>query len=144
MNPNALKPKNNQTHSMSHSSLLPQSTGIGGSNTSAISSSTATAASSTKSPSNNNAIDQSNKCNLFQCSYANLMPNTSSSVKDQLQQIQLPQQPSTSSMSISTSATTSAAVAATAAAVTPNPGTILTIFSRQKALLENFFSHLVV
>lgn len=57
---NALKPKNNQTHSVSQTSL--QSTGI------------TTAASTKPSPP---SVDKSNKCQLLQCSYANLTPNTS-------------------------------------------------------------------
>lgn len=62
---NALKPKNNQTHSVSHTSL---STGI------------TTAASAKPSPP---TIDKSNKCHLLQCSYANLTPNSSQTQKDQ-------------------------------------------------------------
>lgn len=60
---NALKPKNNQTHSVSQTSL--QSTGV-------------TTAASTKSPP---TVDKSNKCHLLQCSYANLPANASQ--KDQ-------------------------------------------------------------
>lgn len=60
---NALKPKNNQTHSVSQTSL--QSTGV-------------TTAASTKSPP---TVDKSNKCHLVQCSYANLPANASQ--KDQ-------------------------------------------------------------
>lgn len=62
---NALKPKNNQTHSVSQTSLQ-SSSGI------------TTAASTKQCPP---SIENSNKCHLLQCSYANLMPN--SSHKDQ-------------------------------------------------------------
>ncbi|CRL00953.1 CLUMA_CG014266, isoform B [Clunio marinus] len=61
---NALKPKNNQTHSVSQTSL--QSTGI------------ATVTSKKHNPS---AVDEYNKCQLLQCSYANLTPY--STQKDQ-------------------------------------------------------------
>lgn len=60
---NALKPKNNQTHSVSQTSLT---TGI------------STAALAKQSSS---SLDKSNQCHLLQCSYANLTPT--SSQKDQ-------------------------------------------------------------
>lgn len=56
---NALKPKNNQTHSVSQTSL---SSGI-------------TTAASTKQ--STPTVDKSNKCHLLQCSYANLTPSSS-------------------------------------------------------------------
>lgn len=98
LNQNALKPKNNQTHSVSQMSL--QSTGMA---TSTVS------LNKCHNTTSNAVVDKTkNKCSVIQCSY----PTTTCNKEQQ----QPPSQPSTSTSSISIST------------ITTNNGTISTIF----------------
>lgn len=89
MNQNALKPKNNQTHSVSQISL--QSTGIA--------TSAASLNKSVNNSSNVAAVDKTSKCSVIQCSYPTL---TSTSCNKEQQAPSPSPSTSTSNTSIST------------------------------------------